>query len=105
MKQNISTMNDHAQRVLSKIRFQFNCPMFIKAVPKDRGNRWTGGLCLLLLNTKTDDTKIIPMHRRTSPPHSVHLWKKFLFQVIQKSNALNLRCKKVCQYCKLYLKC
>ena len=26
-------------------------------------------------------------------------WEKILFQVIQKSKVLNLRCKKVCQYC------
>ena len=39
-------------------------------------------------------------HRITLPPYSIHLGKKFLFKVIQKSTVLNLRCKKVCQHCK-----
>ena len=43
-------------------------------------------------------------HRITSPPYSIHLSKKFLFQVIQKSEVLNLRCINVRQYCKYFLK-
>ena len=32
------------------------------------------------------------------------LRQKFLFHVIQKSKVLNLKCKKVCQYCQYYQK-
>ena len=48
--------------------------------------------------------RLQPHHRKTSPPYSIHLGKKFLFQVIQKSKVRNLGYKWVCQYCKYYLK-
>ena len=37
-------------------------------------------------------------HRITSPPYSIHLGEKNL--IPSPSKVLNLRCKKVCQYCK-----
>ena len=37
--------------------------------------------------------KMGPWHRITFPPYSIHLGKKILFQVIQKSKVLNLRYK------------
>ena len=35
---------------------------------------------------------VTPKHRITYPPYSIHLGEKILFQVMQKSKVLNLRC-------------
>ena len=43
-------------------------------------------------------------HTVTYLPYSIHLGKKIMSKVIQKSEVLNMRCTNVREYCKYYLK-
>ena len=45
-----------------------------------------------------------PTHTVTYLPYSIHLGKKLMSKVIQKSDVLNMRCTNGREYCKYYLK-